>query len=1497
MANEDSLGDLSVNITGDFSELQDAIDEAVTSATDGASQISDALTQVSDASSSVASDTATSLETISTAATDTAEAIDGISWDDALDDIQELDTAGEGASQSLDGVATAAQDASAGLDEAGSEAGKAAEGAEEAEGGFEGLAEQLTAVGEALVITEGITEFGEEALTAYGAVQSLTIGLTALTGSAEQADQIVEQVKTLAATEPFKFPEIAPTIQQMVAMGVGAKQVAQAMQSVGDAAAATNLPFSTVAQMFERMTSSGVVMTRSLATLGINTDNLGKAMGKTADQVTAAFKALDQEDRITALDTALAKFAGTAIAEAQGIAGQWQIFQNEFEEVMVAVGQALAPVIGDILSFGKTVLVEIEDAVNAFNTLPAPIKDVVIVLGLMVAAIIPITGALAVLSLGLGALNTLIPNTIALWSTLTGSGEALAGSETDAAAATAEHGAAASAATGEVEGLSVAEGENAVAAAESGEATALFGTGLIGALGNIVAFVAAGATLYGTYEEIKSNSADAATSVSELSTWFDRITTTAGGADTSLQALSGTVPQFSQVIADATAYIGGWSGALTSAKDAVVGTTSVIGAFYEIVGQTKDSVDILTGSFRTMQAAADGVAQHAQAAADTMSRSWAAAATAASAGAASAVKVNEAVAGVVSTVAGLQSGVSSASQALAILKNSFQSGIVIPGTQSVATLQQVQAAQVALTKAQKDLAAGLGETAAAAKPAADSLQNLGTKTTEAQTTFDDANTTWANLMTAFNNGQTSLNGVAVNFNTVSQAANDLATAYQKATGAVLVWTNTAASVQAAAQVEINASTTLQNTLNQQLAAYQNLSQAGPEYAIAASLAFTKVQSAAQALGITVTQVGDALQFSFAPGAKVASDAVEPLITNLNKLYGIEVQTINVNGQAVRTFQSLTDTLKDGETAIGQMGQTATVGASGILTLKGSSDQAGQSFDSASRQVINMNGSVTDANGNVVSLGDNVVNMSRSVSDATNAAIKYAQSMQDAADTSDSADDSVSNLVTIENDLIQSADDATGATNEEADAMLALASAADDAADAVDAANTANSKSGKGGGAGGGSLNNFLEDAIGIAQSAASGGALGGGGVTQGYVDQMAQELANATDQVVTTLDGEFIPAAQQAATVTAAQALYTQNNSAATQANTTATTANTTATTASTASTTAVTQANDDQALAEAESTTATAAQTAALAALTSAQNQYETDLSSGTATAAQLTTDLANVGTAIQALGATATTAGTEVTTATSDTTAALSDLATSTATTTSAQQDLSEIAQGQAVTYQTLTGQLGEANDAFNNLIDAQAQYNTAQQDGTGDLQQFGVAVTSAEEALSTFTQGAESAAQSMGTVGSQVGSFTQSLQSAINGGATINGIAPGQPGYGVLPTATPGGTSSSPLAALLGSLTNPLAGPSGTFVPGETSSDLFGQYVNPNAGLMEGYAPSTGTYSGESTNGSGSGVNLTVNVTGNSVTSQALVEQLANRVGSSIITNLRTQAGLKN
>src|ERR1700722_10688263 len=214
MADDNSvLGSIGVVISGDYSELNDAISQAQDVAAQGADQIAGAFNQPDIAESMTTSIQALAdasglaggqLQIFQSVLESDADA--GIALNQSLSDMaSSAGTLGDAvatAAQSLLDQQQAAQDLADATNAAGNAAVEATEAtealggasstaavevqqvggaAEESAGGMKELAEQFFAVQQALVITQGLKEFGEEALTTAGTVQSVTIGLTALT--------------------------------------------------------------------------------------------------------------------------------------------------------------------------------------------------------------------------------------------------------------------------------------------------------------------------------------------------------------------------------------------------------------------------------------------------------------------------------------------------------------------------------------------------------------------------------------------------------------------------------------------------------------------------------------------------------------------------------------------------------------------------------------------------------------------------------------------------------------------------------------------------------------------------------------------------------------------------------------------------------------------------------------------------------------------------------------------------------------------------------------------------------------------------------------------------------------------------------------------------------------------------------------------------------------------------------------------------------------------
>jgi hypothetical protein len=265
------------------------------------------------------------------------------------------------------------------------------------------LVKGLLELGEALAITEGLKEFAGDALSIYANVEKASISLTALTGSAGTASQMIEGLKSLALEDALSFPALVGAAQKMTALGFSTSDTNTILQTAGNTAAATGGDIGGIANAIDRMVLSGTAGARQLATLGISAGTLGEAMNVAAGDVAATFKALDQEDRITAINTALGKFSGVAQEVATSVAGQWQNLKTQWEFVMEGIGQALAPVAKSLISFLSIDVVPfIQGIVDAFQNL-SPGMQQFVVIG---TALVPVVAAAALGLAGMGAAFT-----------------------------------------------------------------------------------------------------------------------------------------------------------------------------------------------------------------------------------------------------------------------------------------------------------------------------------------------------------------------------------------------------------------------------------------------------------------------------------------------------------------------------------------------------------------------------------------------------------------------------------------------------------------------------------------------------------------------------------------------------------------------------------------------------------------------------------------------------------------------------------------------------------------------------------------------------------------------------------------------------------------------------------------------------------------------------------------------------------------------------------
>jgi hypothetical protein len=128
------------------------------------------------------------------------------------------------------------------------------------------------------------------------------------------------------------------------------------MHSAIEAAAAMNTSVDNAANAIDRMVISGTAGVRQLLALGLSTKDLASAMGVATDETRKAFEALDQEQRLEIINTALKKFGDTAEQTAAGMEGSWTRLKNATVYAMEGIGSVIGPVAAKIADLTTGVL-------------------------------------------------------------------------------------------------------------------------------------------------------------------------------------------------------------------------------------------------------------------------------------------------------------------------------------------------------------------------------------------------------------------------------------------------------------------------------------------------------------------------------------------------------------------------------------------------------------------------------------------------------------------------------------------------------------------------------------------------------------------------------------------------------------------------------------------------------------------------------------------------------------------------------------------------------------------------------------------------------------------------------------------------------------------------------------------------------------------------------------------------------------------------------------
>lgn len=183
-------------------------------------------------------------------------------------------------------------------------------------------------------------------------LETQTRSIQVLTGSVEQAKQIISELQQLGAVTPFTSTELIDAAKRLQAFGVEAKNVVDTTRRLADVAGATGAELQGLVTAYGQVQAKGRLQGEELLQFqerGIALQGeLRKMYGMTGDEFQKALSkgqisAQAVEVAIVRLTEKGGKYANGAIAQSDTLAGKFSTLQDGIDQVARAIGTNLTP--------------------------------------------------------------------------------------------------------------------------------------------------------------------------------------------------------------------------------------------------------------------------------------------------------------------------------------------------------------------------------------------------------------------------------------------------------------------------------------------------------------------------------------------------------------------------------------------------------------------------------------------------------------------------------------------------------------------------------------------------------------------------------------------------------------------------------------------------------------------------------------------------------------------------------------------------------------------------------------------------------------------------------------------------------------------------------------------------------------------------------------------------------------------------------------------------
>jgi hypothetical protein len=202
--------------------------------------------------------------------------------------------------------------------------------------------------------------------------ETASVQFKVLTGSAESAARVMDQINKFAADTPFESMEITQAAKQLLAFGGDAGTVITELKTLGELSSGMGIPLTELAEIYGKARIQGRLFMEDINQLqgrGINISaELAKEFGNVREAVEKGQVNFGHLERaLKAMTSEGGDFAGMMVEMSQTFEGQTSTLIDNVKSIGRGIGEAILPKLTAMVSEANAML-------SKFNELPDRIK-------------------------------------------------------------------------------------------------------------------------------------------------------------------------------------------------------------------------------------------------------------------------------------------------------------------------------------------------------------------------------------------------------------------------------------------------------------------------------------------------------------------------------------------------------------------------------------------------------------------------------------------------------------------------------------------------------------------------------------------------------------------------------------------------------------------------------------------------------------------------------------------------------------------------------------------------------------------------------------------------------------------------------------------------------------------------------------------------------------------------------------------------------------------